>query len=111
MLDVDVPAHMAVITGKTFFFGWAIDRETAIASVTFTLDGVPITLEGYNYGGARQDVCDTFGLSKCPYCPSGWAGYFDPVGYSNGTHLLRVTARSVNGQTSSYNRYFTISTR
>ena len=111
MLDVDVPAHLEVITGKTYFFGWAIDRETAVASVSFTLDGVPIALEGYNYGGSRQDVCDHFGLAKCPYCPSGWAGYFDPSSYPNKTYLLRVTARSVNGQTTSYDRHFVISHR
>lgn len=108
MLDVDVPANMQTVTGKTFFFGWAIDRETAIASVTFTLNGTAIKLDGYHYGGARQDVCDYFGLSKCAYCPSGWAGDFDPAPYPNGTYLLRATARTVNGQTATYDRYFVI---
>jgi hypothetical protein len=109
LVDVDVPAPMQVITGKTFFFGWAIDRETAVVSVTFDVDGEPVSLQGYHYGGARPDVCDYFNLSKCPYCPSGWGGDFDPGNeFENGTHLLRVTARSVAGQTTSYERYFVI---
>ena len=49
-----------------------------------------------------------FCLSKCPYCPSGWGGDFDPASFANGIHLLRITAKSVNGQTATYDRHFVI---
>jgi hypothetical protein len=107
-LWADVPAHMQVVNEPTDFVGWAIDRESAIVSVKFQVDGADVHLDGYNYGGARTDVCEYFGLSKCPYCPSGWGGRFDPKGLANGTHLLHVTATDVSGKSASFDRYFVV---
>jgi hypothetical protein len=72
------------------------------------VDYATVALDNYNYGGARTDVCAYFGLAKCPYCPSGWAGRYDPKNLANGTHLLRVTATDVSGKTATSDRYFVV---
>jgi hypothetical protein len=107
-LWADVPSYMQVINDPTDFFGWAIDRESAIVSVKFYVDGIQVQLQGYNYGGARTDVCSTLGLSKCPYCPSGWGGKFDPSALANGTHTLHITATDVSGKTAPFDTTFVV---
>jgi hypothetical protein len=105
----DVPAHMQTITGPTQLSGWAIDRESQVTSVSFQLDGHPISLQGFSYGGLRADVCRTLGIAKCPDCPVAWGGTFSPAGLTNGLHVLRVIATSADGQPATFDRNFLVS--
>lgn len=107
---VDAPWPGQEIRGATTFSGWAFDGEgtLAAASLSFTIDGQPTTLQGYTYGGARTDVCAAHGISKGANCPVGWSGTFTPPpGFAAGNHVLRVTAMSANGTSiSSFQRSF-----
>lgn len=107
---VDVPGPSQVIAGAKAFSGWAFDGEGTLstASLAFTIDGQLTTLQGYTYGGWRTDVCTFFGINKGPNCPVAWSGTFTPPpGFALGSHVLRVTAVSANGtSTSSFQRTF-----
>jgi hypothetical protein len=109
---VDFPQSATPVSGTTTFSGWAFDGESnatlTAASFSFTVDGTPVTLQGFTYGGWRTDVCSTFGVNKGANCPVGWGGTFNPAGLSTGTHLLKVQVTSANGQSiSSFQRSFT----
>jgi hypothetical protein len=112
---VDAPQPSTPVHGATTFSGWAFDGEAnatlTTASFAFTVDGQPITLAGFSYGGWRTDVCAAFGVNKGANCPVGWSGTFNPpVGFAAGTHTLKVkvTSNNVNGQTiSNLTRTFT----
>ncbi|MEA2600037.1 MAG: hypothetical protein QOF89_1029 [Acidobacteriota bacterium] len=111
--SVDSPQSSTPVRGATTFSGWAFDGESGAtlttASFAFTVDGQPITLSGFSYGGWRTDVCSTTGVNKGTNCPVGWSGTFNPpVGFATGTHTLKVKVTSANGQSiSNFQRSFT----
>jgi hypothetical protein len=109
---VDAPSpSTAVRSGSTLFSGWAFDGDGTLtaASFAFTLDGQPLTLTGFAYGGSRNDVCAYFGVNKGVNCPVGWSGTFNPpAGFTTGSHTLKVKVTSQNGASiSTYTRGFT----
>ena len=78
------------------------------ANFSFKVDGLPVTLTGFAYGGWRTDVCSTTGVNKGTNCPVGWSGTYTPSGLTTGTHTLQVTVTSANGQSvSTFKRNFT----
>jgi hypothetical protein len=107
---VDVPGPSQVIRGATTLSGWAFDGEGTLsaASLSFTIDGQPTTLQGYTYGVWRNDVCLAYGINKGTNCPLGWSGTFTPPpGFAIGNHVVRVTAMSANGTSiSTFQRTF-----
>jgi len=106
---IQVPGAGQTITGPTEFNGWAIDRESDLTSVTFTVDGSPVG--GLAYGDYRYDVCQAKNIFTCdPLCRVGWKGTFNPSGYAQGQHTLRVTATDSAGRTSVSQQVFYIGT-
>src|SRR3954471_2739015 len=79
---VDSPTPFSsqpVRSGPNSFYGWAFDGLGSISSssFSFTVDGSPVTLQGFSYGGSRTDVCAYFGLTNQPAsCPVGWGGTY-----------------------------------
>lgn len=112
---LDIPHPTTPVSAGATFSGWAFDGEAGATLTTgsfaFTLDGLPLTLSGFFYGVGRQDVCNTFGVSKGAGCPVGWSGTFNPPpGLTAGPHVLKITVTSNNasGQTiSNFTRTFT----
>lgn len=56
---IDVPDDVQTFSGTGYFSGWAIDSQSPIASVTFTIDGVNDS--SAQYGASRGDVCSSLG--------------------------------------------------
>lgn len=110
---VDSPQSATPVHGATTFSGWAFDGESGAtltaSSFAFTVDGQPVTLAGFSYGGWRTDVCSAFGVNKGANCPVGWSGTFNPPGgFAAGTHTFKVKVTSANGQSiSNFQRSFT----
>jgi hypothetical protein len=102
-----------VRSGPNSLFGWAFDGLGSISSSSFSfkVDGGPVTLQGFSYGGSRTDVCAFFGLTNQPAsCPLGWGGtYTPPMGFTTGWHTFEVTIVSSSGSVSRFTRgfYFT----
>ncbi|HEX7184189.1 MAG TPA: hypothetical protein VF756_20340 [Thermoanaerobaculia bacterium] len=100
------PVH----SGPNTFFGWAFDGEGFISgsSFSFKIDGSPISLQGFGYGGSRTDVCAYYGLTNQPAsCPVGWGGtYTPPANLATGWHTLQVTVTSSTGSVSTFKRSF-----
>ncbi len=94
---VDAPAHNQTVSGDFLVSGWATDAS-GVASVTFEVDGDPVVLSGYVYGTQRASVCVAHGDLNDPNCPNvGWQGTLDTTAFSNGSHILRVTATDALG--------------
>jgi hypothetical protein len=110
---VDAPqSSTPVHSGANTFSGWAFDGEAGAtlttANFSFKIDGSPVTLTGFAYGGWRNDVCSTTGVNKGANCPVGWSGTYTPSGLSTGPHTFQVIVTSANGQSvSNFNRNFT----
>ena len=100
---IDIPTPNGTASGTTFVTqGWATDAAT-IASLSFSVDNVPLPLTApYTYGIARQDVCNAYpGDPKCP--DVGWNASFDSTPFSNTAHELSVTATDGMGYQSTAN--------
>ncbi len=94
---IDLPAPSASVAGSAVSMqGWATDTA-GIASLAFSVDGAPLTLNGpYTYGVARQDVCNAY--PGDPDCPAvGWVASFNATTLANGGHTLGVTATDRHG--------------
>ncbi len=106
-ITIDSPSPSgAPLSGAATLRGWALDANTSITGVTFTIDGAsygPAT-----YGDSRQDVCAVFpGRGGCPNV--GWSAILDTTRLSNGTHALQVTATNANGVHFTVSQPFTVS--
>jgi hypothetical protein len=110
---VDSPqGSTPVHSGANTFSGWAFDGEAnatlTTANFAFQVDGQAVTLTGFAYGGWRTDVCSATGVNKGANCPVGWSGTYTPSSLTTGSHVLKVTVTSANGQSvSTFTRGFT----
>ncbi len=95
-ISIDVPSEQsAPFSGTAAWGGWAIDDQSAIASVTVSIDGVSIGNAAY--GGSRPDVCGVY--PGRPGCPNvGWNISVDTTSLADGPHTLDLTATSASGQ-------------
>jgi hypothetical protein len=91
IIDVDSPRSNATYNGTFMLSGWVVDNVSAIKSVTVSIDGLPIAPA--QYGVARPDVCAVFpGRAGCPNV--GWSLSLDTTAFSNGSHILQISALS-----------------
>jgi hypothetical protein len=103
---IDRPSHNEQIYGNFLVSGWATD-SSGVTSVTFKVDGAPVTLLNFIYGIHRADVCaahSDLNDLNCPYV--GFQGTLNTEQYSNGTHTLQLTAVDAWGNTTTMNRTF-----
>ncbi len=93
-IDIDYPNIVSVSSGTANFAGWAINSVSAISSIKLSVDGIPVTAAAY--GISRPDVCTVY--PGRPGCPNvGWIASVDTRQFSNGQHLLAVTAQTSTG--------------
>ncbi|MCP4246284.1 MAG: hypothetical protein GY778_04470, partial [bacterium] len=105
---VDYPSHNQTVAGDFLVSGWATDAS-GVTSVTFAVDGVPVSLSGFVYGTPRAGVCSVHGDLNDPNCPNvGWRGTLGTPVFSDGAHTLHVTAADAVGNPKTFNRSFTI---
>ncbi|HEY3455564.1 MAG TPA: Ig-like domain-containing protein [Bryobacteraceae bacterium] len=105
-ITVDSPAPGAPLSGAATLYGWAIDTDTSISGVTYTVDGA--SYGPASYGGSRTDVCAVFpGRAGCPNV--GWSAILDTTRLSNGSHTLQVTATNSRGVRFTVSQAFTVS--
>ncbi len=110
ILYVDLPSNLQSVQGASVIVaGWAID-SSAIASRSFKIDGVPLTVTGLVTNVNRQGACDNHPAVTDPACPNvGWRATFDSTAFPNGYHTLQVTVTDRAGNAASFNRQFAIS--
>lgn len=106
---VDVPAHLQTVGGTSVqVSGWAIDASS-VDSLTFKLNGLPLTLNGPVTKVYRAAVCANNPDVPDPDCPNvGWRAYFDATAYPSGSYILEVTAVDAAGNANAFNRSFVI---
>lgn len=105
-LSIDTPASSGpAMMGTAVFGGWAVDDNSAIASVTASVDGG--AAQAVVYGGSRPDVCNIYpNRAGCPNV--GWTWDVNTTTLSNGSHTMSVTAQSVNGSQATSSASFTV---
>ena len=82
------------VQGAISLSGWAINPNSAIASVAILVDGA--SYGNASYTVSRPDVCAA--NPSVPGCPIvGWSLLFDTNSLSNGTHTLEAVATANNG--------------
>lgn len=102
---VDFPSHAQTVSGNFLVRGWATDAS-GVVSMSFKVDGVPVTLSGFVYGTSRGDVCAAHPIGD-PNCPNvGFQGTLDTSQLANGGHTLSATAFDPNGNSATFNRFF-----
>jgi hypothetical protein len=91
LMSIDAPQKNSTARGVVTIGGWVIDRLSAIAAVSVSLDGIPVAPA--QYGLSRPDVCAVYaGRVGCPNV--GWALSLDTRAFANGSHVLQVTGLS-----------------
>ena len=95
--------------GIATFYGWALNTNSTIASVTVAVDGVGRGSAAY--GVSRPDVCAVYPSS--PGCSGGtanvrWTYFIDTTGLANGSHVFSVSATATDGQHTIQARSFTV---
>lgn len=104
IVDIDSPSSSSpAFTGLAGFGGWAIDQTGTIASVSVSVDGVPVGDAGY--GGSRADVCAVYPVTGCPNV--GWNIGVDTTILADGTHTVAVTGVTAAGQNTTVTKTFT----
>jgi flagellar hook protein FlgE len=59
------------------------------------------------YGGARPDVCAIF--APVPACPNiSWTYFLDTTAIADGTHTMAITATTVEGQSYTTSKQFSV---
>lgn len=108
------PAHLSIenpttasipFVGSVLFKGFAVNDNSAVTSVSVTIDGVPYG--SANYGLSRPDVCATYPDAGCPNV--GWSFGLDTTKLTDGTHTFGVTENNANGTYYSTSQAFTVS--
>jgi N-acetylmuramoyl-L-alanine amidase len=80
--------------GQALFSGWALNDNTAVSSLSVTIDGVPYGTA--TYGLPRADVCGVYpGRAGCPNV--GWTFGLNTTLIADGTHTLAVTENNADG--------------
>lgn len=108
---IDRPSPGQTVSGIAYLEGWAIDNTILDASsMTFKLDGSPISVDQLRYGRYRQDRCDVYPQLASPNCPFvGWFALLPTGSLSNGSHVLELTIRDAAGNVATYTRSFVVS--
>lgn len=103
---IDQPSSLSnPFEGMASFAGWAVDQYDAITGVSIAVDGV--TQGSATYGASRQDVCQALtGVVGCPNI--GWTFLLNTGLFSNGAHLLSVTATTSDGRSATTSGSFTV---
>ena len=106
-VNIDQPSSSgAALTGSASFYGWAINDQTAISSVSLIVDGAPLQVA--QYGSSRPDVCGIFpGRKGCPNV--GWSATVDTTKLSDGMHTLTVLAAATGSAYSTATTTFSVS--
>ncbi len=112
-ITIDNPAEitstLTTLSGTALVRGWTItdsSSNSAIASVTIAVDGVPAGTA--TYGDQRTDVCAVY--PGRPGCPNvGFHYSLDTTHLTNGTHVLEVTSATVDGKRASASASFKVS--
>jgi uncharacterized protein (TIGR03437 family) len=98
-------AASAPFSGGATFYGWAIDDLASIGSLSFTVDGVPVS--SGSYGASRGDVCAAY--PGRPGCPNvGWMLSLDTTQLADGAHTLAVTAHPAGDRSYTATGTFTV---
>jgi uncharacterized protein (TIGR03437 family) len=94
-IEFDAPnVNSNPYNGVAQFSGWALNDNSAVTSVSMTVDGVPYG--NATYGAPRPDVCAAF--PGRPGCPNvGWSFTLDTTRFADGVHTLGVTEVLANG--------------
>jgi hypothetical protein len=94
-LNIDSPNGASnPFQGLALFSGWAINDNSAVSSVSVTIDGVPYGTA--TYGLVRTDVCAAY--PNRPGCPNvGWSFGLDTTKLTDGQHTFGVTEHNANG--------------
>ncbi|MCG8456737.1 MAG: PKD domain-containing protein [Holophagales bacterium] len=102
---VDVPGHNQLVGPNQLVRGWATD-DSGVDTITFQVDGQPVTLSNFVYGLHRADVCNAHADLNDPNCPQvGWQGRLDTAGLALGQHTLSVTVTDIAGNSAApFNR-------
>jgi parallel beta-helix repeat protein len=89
LVNIDVPAAGATVSGTLNISGWAIGNATAVATVQVSVDG---TVNGTaTYGLSRPDVCMVY--PGRPGCPNvGFTYALNTASLSAGSHTITVAA-------------------
>ena len=105
-ISIDTPnSTTAALAGYASFGGWALNDNSAIATVQISIDGVASGTA--TYGSARPDVCAK--LPGRPGCPNvGWDYFFSTASLTNGTHTVDVTATTQSGARATASANFTV---
>ena len=98
------PLTNEVISGTFEVRGWAIDATLlSTSSLSFEIDGLPISLGGFAYGSYRQGACTANADLNSPNCPDvGWEGMLHSTTLGNGLH--EITLRGVDSSGNSRER-------
>ena len=106
LLSIGHPTNNEQIYGTYRVFGWATD-SSGVTSISFKVDGAPVTLSDLTYGTTRADVCAAYPSLNDPNCPQvGYQGDLNTEQFSNGYHTLQLTAVDAFGNTAILNRSF-----
>jgi hypothetical protein len=92
-LNVDYPSPFVQQTFSSVanLSGWAIDNLQPVTDIFFSVDGIPVGATSPAI--SRPDVCAAY--PNRPGCPGvGWLYSLDTNAFSNGSHILSVTART-----------------
>ena len=91
--------------GVAQFYGWALNDNSAVSSLSYSIDGVPYGTA--NYGSSRPDVCSAFpGRAGCPNV--GWSITLDTTQFADGVHTLEMTETMANGTFFTSSSTFTV---
>ncbi|HEX4169162.1 MAG TPA: hypothetical protein VHZ55_27175, partial [Bryobacteraceae bacterium] len=105
-ISIDQPnSSSSPFSGSATFSGWALNSNSAIATVEISIDGVANGIA--TYGSPRTDVCAK--LPGKPGCPSvGWTYLFSTADLTNGVHTVEVTSTAENGERATASSSFTV---
>ncbi|MDY7092727.1 MAG: DNRLRE domain-containing protein [Acidobacteriota bacterium] len=103
---IDDPSHNEQVYGTITVSGWATDTS-GVDTISFKVDGNPVSLTGLNTSLSRGDVCAAYASLNDPNCPYvGFRGNLDTEQFSPGYHTLQLISTDIWGNTSTYNRSF-----
>lgn len=106
-LAIDVPnSANNPFTGLAFFSGWAVNDNSAVSSVSVTIDGVPYGSATYPSPTPRPDVCAIHPDAGCPNV--GWTYGLDTTQLTDGLHTLGITENDADGTFHTISEPFTV---
>jgi hypothetical protein len=106
-ISIDAPGSTPLTGTAAITGGWAYNSFDPLSAVTVSVDGVPMGTAFY--GGARPDVCVTALALQVPACPNiSWTYLLDTTQIADGTHTMAVTATTVEGQSYTTSKQFSV---